>query len=549
MQMQQVIKKYTLILTVVTLGIAGISTELNDDFEIAKNLEIFSNVYKELNTYYVDELDPEKVMRTGLDAMLQSLDPYTTFISPEEVSQFQSSITGKYGGIGTTVVRYKEKIIITEPYENGPAQKAGVKAGDVVIAIDGQPIEGAEIKEVSLKMRGVPDTEVKLTVQRPNQDKPITFNLVREQIEVSNLPYYGVLENNMGYIVLTTFSENAGKNVSSALMELKAKANLEGIILDLRGNTGGLLSEAVNVANVFLNKGQMVVQIKGRDKENDRGFRTLNTPVDTELPLVVLINNNSASASEIVAGCIQDLDRGVIIGERSYGKGLVQNTREIAFGAKVKLTTARYYIPSGRCIQATNYKNGKPVQIADSLRTAYKTQIGRTVYDGGGIRPDIDLSNEDLDKVLTSLNRQQLMFDYSVDYVQRHEKIASPETFKLGEKDFEDFEKFLEKRSFKNTNKTETAIQDLEKTSKEEKYYKVLSKDIKQIKVLLEANKKQDLKKYKGTLLHLLQKLIARNYYYKKGYAEAGLKTDKEITEAIKILEDTQKYKSILGFD
>lgn len=549
MQMQQAIKKYTFILSIVALGVFGISTELNDDFEIAKNLEIFSNVYKELNTYYVDELDPEKVMRTGLDAMLQSLDPYTTFISPEEVGQFQSSITGKYGGIGTTVVRYKDNIIITEPYEGGPAQKAGVKAGDIVISIDGQSIEGAEIKEVSLKMRGVPDTDVKLTVQRPNQDKPITFSLVREEIKVPNLPYYGVLDNKMGYIVLTTFSENAGKNVSSALMELEAQEELEGVILDLRGNTGGLLSEAVNVANVFLNKGQMVVQIKGRDKANDRGFRTLNAPVDTEIPLVVLIDNNSASASEIVAGCIQDLDRGVVIGQRSYGKGLVQNTREIAFGAKVKLTTARYYIPSGRCIQASNYKNGKPVQIADSLRAAFKTQIGRKVYDGGGIRPDIDLENEDLDKVLASLNRQQLMFDYSVDYVQRHEKIADAAAFKLGDKDFKEFEDFLQKRSFTNTNKTETAIQQLEKTSKEEKYYKVLSNDIKKLEIALEENKKKDMKKHKDALLHLLQKLIARNYYYKKGYVQAGLKTDLDVAKAIKTLSDQDKYKSILGLN
>ncbi|MCP4441345.1 MAG: S41 family peptidase [Aureispira sp.] len=544
--MQKSIKKYLSIVAVVGLAVTAISTELNDDFEIAKNLEIFSNVYKELNTYYVDELNPEKVMRTGMDAMLKSLDPYTTFISPEEVNQFQSSITGKYGGIGTTVLRFKGDIIITEPYKGGPAQKAGVRAGDVVLSIDGESIKGKNTKEVSLKMRGTPNTTVKLGVKRPGVEKPLKFELTREQIKVPNLPYYEVLDDDMGYIVLSTFSENAGKNVSSALMELKAKAKLKGVILDLRGNTGGLLSEAVNVANVFLNKGQMVVQIKGRDKANDRAFRTLNAPVDIEIPLVVLINKNSASASEIVAGCIQDLDRGVVIGQRSYGKGLVQNTRNIAFGAKVKLTTARYYIPSGRCIQATKYKNGSPLQIADSLREAYKTQIGRTVYDGGGISPDIKLSHGDLSKVLSNLNREHLLFDYSVDYMQRHKTIEDIEKFELKDEDFEDFLAFLKKRSFTQISKTEKAIQKLEKTSKEEKYFSIISKDIKALQAAIEVDKKQDMKKHKTALLHILQKLIARNYYYKKGYIQSGIHSDLEIKKALETLNDVKGYESLL---
>ena len=310
------------LLLVVLFGLIGISTQLND-FEIAKNLEIFSNIYRELNTYYVDDLDPEYLMETGANAMLQSLDPYTNYIPVDEVAQFKSSITGKYGGVGASIIQGKQHVIISLPYEGGPAQVAGLKAGDKMLEIDGLSVVGKTVREVSGRMRGAANSIVQVKVQRIDSEQPIEFSLKRQEIKISNTPYLDILEGDIGYIVLSSFTENAGKNVGMALQALKAKNTLKGLVLDLRGNSGGLLTEAVNVANVFLKKGAKVVQIKGRDKERQQMFRTLNQPIDSEIPLCVLIDNNSASAAEIVAGSLQDLDRAVIIGQRSFGKGLV----------------------------------------------------------------------------------------------------------------------------------------------------------------------------------------------------------------------------------
>lgn len=530
---------------IILFGLMGISTQLND-FEIAKNLEIFSNIYKELNTGYVDEIDPEYLMETGLNAMLQSLDPYTNYIPADEVEQFRSGITGKYGGVGASVIQNKEYVIISAIYENSPAQKAGLLVGDKMLEIDGASVVNSNITDVSNKMRGVTNTEVKIKVLRAGKEQPILLTLQREEIKVDNTPYYGIIGDNIGYIVLNTFSEEAGKHVADALTKLKEKQPIKAVVLDLRGNTGGLLTEAVNVANVFLEKGAMVVQIKGRDKDNQQVFRTLNAPVDTQIPLCVLIDRSSASASEIVAGALQDLDRAVIVGQRSYGKGLVQNTRDLSFGAKVKLTTARYYIPSGRCIQALKYENGKPHQIQDSLRTPYQTVGGRPVYDGGGIKPDVALDNDSWLKIFASLNRDLHLFDYAIAYKMKHATIPAASEFTLTDSDFEDFLKFLKDRGYSYKTETETLLDNLEKNTSTEGYKEIVKEDLKSIKDALYSSRQTELKKQKTQLLLVLQKAIANHYYNEKGSIEAGMKLDADILKAEEILNNSTNYKQIL---
>jgi len=531
---------------IVVCGVMGISTELND-FEIAKNLEIFSNIYRELNTFYVDEVDPEYLMETGVNAMLHSLDPYTTYIPADEVAQFRSSITGKYGGVGASIIQGKEYVIISLPYEGGPAQRAGLQVGDKMVEIDGKNVKGKTINEVSSEMRGAPNTTVQLKVKRLGEKDLVTINLTREEIKVNNTPYYGVLDNEIGYIVLSTFSENAGKNVANALTALKAKHDLKGVILDLRGNTGGLLTEAVNVTNVFVNKGSMVVQIKGRDKNRQQIFRTLNDAVDSEIPLSVLIDGGSASASEIVAGAIQDLDRGVIVGQRSYGKGLVQNTKDLSFGAKVKLTTARYYVPSGRCIQALRYKDGKPEQIPDSLRVPYETANQRPVYDGGGINPDIALDKTAFLKIFRTLRKDLLVFDYANQYKAAHPTIAKAGDFLLTDKDFENFLNFLTERSYVYETEVERLVAELETKTEKEAYAEQVKEELTAVKKLLMNSRQGELKKEKERLMHLLQRYIAMNYYFEKGGIEAGATLDLEIQKAIKVLKDKATYEGILN--
>lgn len=539
------LKNKTILGFVIIFGLLGISTELND-FEIAKNLEIFSNIYRELNTFYVDEVDPEYLMETGVNAMLKSLDPYTTYIPADEVAQFRSTITGKYGGVGASILKGKEHIIISLPYENGPAQKAGIKVGDRMLEIDGKNVVGVSMREISTQMRGAPNSDVTIKIARDAVAEPLSFTLTREEIKLTNTPYYGMLEDNTAYIVLNSFSENAGKNVAKALAVLKEKNEVKGVILDLRGNTGGLLTEAVNVANVFLDKGSMVVQIKGRDKATQQVFRTLNNPVDKDVPVCILIDKFSASASEIVAGAIQDLDRGIIIGQRSYGKGLVQNTRNLSFGAKIKLTTARYYIPSGRCIQALRYKNGKPEQIADSLQTPYETMGGRSVYAGGGIKPDIFVDNTAFLKIMSTLNKDLYLFDFAAAYELKHKTIAKPSEFQLTDSDFEDFLKFLKEKGYTYKTETELLLEQLEAKAEKEAYSKIVQAELDDIRKVLSISGQEVLRKQKGRLMHLLQRYIVTRYFYEKGSLETGARLDKEIEAAQKVLTDKVNYEETL---
>lgn len=546
MKIFSVLKNRMLVIALILGGLAAVSTEYND-FEISKNLELFANIYRELNTHYVDEVDPEYLMETGINAMLKSLDPYTTYIPADQVAQFNSTITGRYGGLGVSVIKGPEHIIVSLPYEGAAGQRAGLRVGDKLLEIDGESVVGATMETISHKMRGRPGTSVRVKVARGKANKVVEMTVEREEIKINNTPYHSVLDGNIGYIVLQSFSEKAGEHVAKILQDLKQEYDLNGVILDLRGNTGGLLTEAVNVANVFLEKNRLIVQIKGRNKALQQVFRTLNAPVDTELPLAVLIDQYSASASEIVAGAIQDLDRGVIVGQRSFGKGLVQNTRDLNYGAKVKLTTARYYIPSGRCIQALNYNNGKPQEVPDSLRAAYTTASGRTVHGGGGITPDVAVDNSDFLSILATFRQRLYLFDFAEEYQERHQTIPPANQFMLTDADFEDFLKFLDEKGYAYQTETELLLDKVEQSAKGDHYLKVINDELDGINTVLKRSRQAEVRQQKARILQRLQRYIAARYYYERGALEAGIQQDPEIAQARQVLATPKAYQQILA--
>ena len=527
------------------LGIATITSDHNKYFEISKNIEIYTNLYKEINTYYVDDLDPAKLMRTGVDAMLESLDPYTNYISESEIEGFRYITDGKYNGIGAMIRKIDDYVTITEPYDNCPAQKAGLKAGDVVMEIDGKSTKGKSTDDVSAILKGFPGTEVILTIQRPGENDNLKITLVRDEVVVPNVPYSGMVNDEIGYVSLSTFTRHAGKNVGDALKKLKEEnPKLKGVIFDLRGNGGGLLTEAVNVSNVFISKGEMVVTTKGKVADWDRSFKTLNRSIDEEVPLVLLIDKGSASASEIVSGVIQDLDRGVLIGQRSYGKGLVQNTRDVGYNSKVKMTTAKYYIPSGRCIQGVSYENGEPIDIPDSLRTNFKTRSGRTVQDGGGVKPDVFVDHPTNNSIIIDLWRKNLIFNYVTKYCLENEAVAEIENLDFTK--FDEFVKFLADENFEFETESEKLLVDLKSKAEKENMLSSIEGDLKAIENKIETEKKNELLKHKETITNIIEKEIASRYFYQKGKIQVGLKNDEEIKEAIAIINDSDRYTELL---
>jgi carboxyl-terminal processing protease len=409
------------------------TSSTNSDFEISKNLDIFATLYRELNQNYVDELQPGELMKTAIDEMLKSLDPYTVYISEADIEDFRFMTTGQYGGIGSLIQQQSDFIVITEPYEGFPAQTNGLRAGDIIVEINGKPVSGKTVSEVSDLLKGQPGSMVELVIKRPAADKNINFSIERKEIKVSDIPWSGMVDPKVGYIKLNSFTMNSGNEVKNAFDKLKSESpNMDGIILDLRGNGGGLLSEAVNIANIFVDKGTTVVLTKGKLSDSNKTYKTLNNAVDKSIRLVVLINGYSASASEIVAGFIQDVDRGVIVGEKSYGKGLVQNVIPLSYNTSLKVTVAKYYIPSGRCIQAIDYSkkvNGKAVHYNDSTKQRFTTKNGRVVYDAGGILPDVKVVADSLSDITISLLLKNHIFNFATEYVLKHPKIASPETF------------------------------------------------------------------------------------------------------------------------
>ena len=518
-------------------------------FEVAKNLDIFTTVYRELNNYYVDETDPGKLMKTAIDKMLKSLDPYTNYIPESEIEDFKFMTTGQYGGIGAVITKRKDFVFISEPYEGFPAQKAGLMAGDKILKIDGESAKGKNTEEVSKALKGQPNTEVELLIERPYEEKAFTVNFKRQKISVKSVPFYSFIDDGIGYIKLRSFTRDCSQDVKNALLELKKKGELSGLILDLRNNPGGLLNESVSIVNLFVEKGQEVVSTKGKIKSWDKIYKAYKAPVDLKTPIIVLINQSSASASEIVAGAIQDLDRGVVIGQRSFGKGLVQQTKKLSYNAQLKLTVAKYYIPSGRCIQALDYSNrnddGSVGKVPDSLMTAFKTKNGRTVFDGGGIKPDIEVEQDDLSNLIISLIRERLFFDYATLYKYKNSSIDS--IFRISDNDFASFKDFLSDKSYDYKTETEKAIEALKTTSEKENYFNLLQPQYIDLFDEFELNKKNDLDRNKQIINEILSEEISSRYFYQEGRIRTSIEYDKEIKEAIKHLKQKDLYNSILS--
>ncbi len=541
------LKKYKLIVVFAIIGL--ISFKATDTyFEISKNMDLFSSVFKEINTYYVDEIDAGKLTKTAIDEMLNTLDPYTNYISEAEAEDFRFQMTGQYGGVGAQIGTKGDYVVITDPYEGYPAQKEGLLPGDLIIEIEGKSSKGKTTSEVSKLLKGQAGSKVNITIKR--NETEIKKSLMREEIKVKNVPYFGMINNETGIIKLTGFTSDAGKEVRDALLELKKNTLLKNIILDVRGNPGGLLHEAVNIVNIFVPQGIDVVMTKGKVKEWEKTYRTLNPSTDETIPLVVLTNRGSASASEIVSGSIQDLDRGIVIGQKTFGKGLVQSTRALNYNAQVKITTAKYYTPSGRCIQALDYSHrnddGSVGSVADSLKKAFKTKIGRKVFDGGGVDPDIKLELKALSKLSESLISKQLIFDFATFYRNKNSSIGDAKIFKLSENDFKEFKNFIANKDYDYNTATETALLEVKKKAEEEKYFDAIKNQYDALKLSMKHDKDADIEKNKAEIIDLLEEEIVRRYYFQKGRIEAGFDNDIEVQAALKVFADKAEYTKIL---
>ncbi len=544
-------KKFKIITGIVLLAlVVGFVSFDDENFQIAKNLDIYTTLFRELNLYYVDQTDPGKLIKTSIDDMLSSLDPYTVYIPESQMEDYRFMTTGQYGGIGALIRTSGNYVVISEPYEGFPAQKAGLKAGDKVVEIDGKSVVGKNTEQISELLKGEPNTEIDLGVERLNQPKPLKIKVIREKIQINSVPYYGMLNDHIGYIRLSSFTENCSKDVKKAFQNLKKDNDLKGLVFDLRGNPGGLLMEAVAVANLFVPKGQEVVSTKGKVKQWNRTYNATNNPLDTDIPLVLLVNSGSASASEIVSGTMQDLDRGVILGTRTFGKGLVQTTRDLSYNSKLKITTAKYYIPSGRCIQALDYSNrnedGSVGRIPDSLITEFKTKDGRPVFDGGGVKPDVKVEPQSLSKISASLYTKSLIFDYATDFMYKHDSIPTPEKFEITDKIYNDFVAFLSDKQFDYTLESETKLDELEKAIKKDKYGDRITNEIDDLRKKLAHDKDKDLVMFQPEIKELLKEEIVSRYYYQTGRAKAMIEDDPQVDSALVVIQDTNRYNSIL---
>ena len=519
-------------------------------FEISKNLEIFSTVYKNLQLNYVDDIEPGKLMKTAIDAMLASLDPYTVYIPESEIEDVKMQLMGQYGGIGMLIHQRGDYVYASEPYEGMPADLAGLKAGDKILEIDGQSAEGKTTAEVSSALRGQAGTELKVKIERDG--KVLEKTLTRREIKMKSVPYYGLVDNDYGYIKLDEFTQNASKDVKDAFLTLKSKnSNLKGLILDLRGNGGGLLNEAVDLVNIFVNKHELVVQTKGKVASRNTKHHTRNAPVDKDIPVVVLIDGYSASASEIVAGSLQDLDRAVVIGSRSFGKGLVQNILPLTYNSQMKVTVSKYYIPSGRCIQALDYahrdENGRATKVPDSLKTAFKTRNGRVVYDGFGIEPDVEIVDSSMmGNITVALVRNMLIFDYATDYAKKHSSILPAADFEITDEIYADFTDFLKDKKYEYSTSTEKALELLKEAAKDEKYIESIADDIEKLIQKVHSDKAVDLQKNREDISGFIKSELLTRYYYEKGRIEGMLNNDDEVKAAIEILSDKDRYNNIL---
>lgn len=543
-------KILTILVLIASLTIGWVST--NDrDFEYVKQLSIFASLFQQINLHYVDETKPEKLIESGISGMLESLDPYTTYIPEKNMAEFKFMTTGKYGGIGALIRKAGDYTIVSEPYEGFPAQKAGLLAGDTLIAIDGVSTKEKSISDVSDLLKGTPNTEVTLRIGRYGVDSVFNMTFKRQQVAIPNVPYYGMLkEDNIGYILLGNFTKNAGKEVKDVFIELKSEG-AQAIVLDLRGNPGGLLNEAVNVANIWLPKDQEIVSTRGKVKQMDKTYFTQNSPVDTTIPLAVLVSRGSASASEIVAGSLQDLDRAIIVGQKTFGKGLVQTTRPLGYNTHLKITTAKYYIPSGRCIQAVDYANrnedGSVGYVPDSLISEFKTSHGRSVFDGGGIDPDIKIERDNPGNITIALFGQNLIFDYATQFAHENESIAMACAFEISDDTYADFTEFIESKDFDYNTQSSDKLKELVKTAKREGYYDVVKDELDGLEDKLHGDRLKDLETFEKEIKQLLRDEIVSRYHYQQGRIEANLQDDPELKKTMEILIDKEAMANILN--
>ena len=524
------------------------------DFKTAKNMDIFNSIYKNLDLMYVDTLDAEEVVGNGIKAMLGSLDPYTTYYPEEKVNELKNMLTGKYAGVGA-VVRYNfqlQRVCISEPYENMPAAEVGLKKGDIILSIDNEDMTNKDVAYVSDHLRGDPGTSFIIKVKRPSTGKTLKMKITRRTIQMPFLPYYGMLEGGFGYINFNSFTDNCAKDVRRAFIDLK-KQGAKGLVFDLRNNGGGSVSEAVSIINMFLPKGKTVLKMQGKLQRSNKEYKTSVEPVDSVMPMVVLVNGNSASASEIMSGSLQDYDRAIILGTRTYGKGLVQTTMDLPYNGQMKLTTAKYYIPSGRCVQALNYKHSKGgyvEHVPDSLTKVFYTANGREVRDGGGVKPDVEVKPDSLPNIAFYLagarDSNEVMLNYEVDYIAKHPTIAPAKDFALTDADYDEFKARVLKADFKYARETEKYLKDLEKLAKFEGYYDDAKPEFEALKKKLSHNVAKDLDYNKEYIKQLLENEIVAAYYFQAGAIQNSLRYDKQIKEAVKLLNSPEEYGKIL---
>lgn len=530
------------------LSIPNISFTQSTGFEVLKNLEIMDQIFEHLELYYVDNPETGKVSKAAIDAMLKDLDPYTVYYHESNIEDYRLLTTGQYGGLGAQIRKMGDYVVVSEVYEGNPAQKGGIMAGDRILSIEGKSMINKSTDEVSTTMKGPKGTTISVEIDRPNEGKKI-LSLTRDEIKLPDVPYSGIIKDKVGYIKLNSFTQTAHSDVLKAFKKLKAEG-MEQLILDLRGNGGGLLMEAVKIVNMFVPKNQTVVTTKGRIDEENKVYKALDEPTDISIPLVVLIDEGSASASEIVSGSLQDLDRSVIVGATSFGKGLVQRTYDLKYGSKVKLTIAKYYTPSGRCVQRLEYydkkDNEKPSEIADSLIKTFKTTNGRNVIDGRGIEPDEKTGDETMSNFTRALVLNNVIFNYATEFRQKNASISSADKFKLSDNDISEFKNFVLKQEFSYTSSSEELLKKLKETIEKEGDYEALKSEIESMISKVKVSKDKDFEKAKNEIINLLEVEIVSRYFYENGRIINSFTSDKSIVKSIEILQNKSQYNGIL---